>query len=88
MFLPIALTVMAFVNAALRSKVVGWGLFTIALVLFMIIFGAAAVGYRGLSAVGFVDFARAFGFYAAVGAAGLYQLRLRSPGEPRPEKGE
>ena len=76
-FLPAGILGLGFVNAFLRSKILAWSVFTLSLIIFMIVLGFVAVAYRQLPQAALGQSVRGLALYAALGTAGLYQLRLR-----------
>lgn len=80
-FLPAGLLSLAAVNVRLRSRVLGWGLFTVAFVLFMIVFGPWVLGVRVTAGTETFKFMRAMGMYICLALTGLFQLRAARPEE-------
>lgn len=83
LFVPFGLLVLAVANTFLRAKGLAWGIFTVALVLFMIIVGTWVVMDRAMKGPPPADFVRSTALYGFLAAAGLTQLRL-----PVPPKGD
>ncbi|MBL0350773.1 MAG: hypothetical protein IPP68_10450 [Elusimicrobia bacterium] len=77
LYLPLGLILLGLVNAGLRSKVLAWGIFTAALVLGMIVFGAWAVTFRSVVGSQTLNFTAATVLYAALTTAAACQLRVR-----------
>lgn len=82
LFLPTGLLSLALINVRLRSKVLGWGLFAGAFLLFMAVFGPYALGLRADRGLDVLRFMRAMAMYLALAMAGLFQLRTRRPLPP------
>lgn len=80
-FLPAGLLSLALINIRLRSRVLGWGLFTVAFVLFMIVFGPWVLGVRVTAGPETIKFMRAMGMYISLALTGLFQLRAARPEE-------
>jgi hypothetical protein len=72
LFLPLGLLILCAANSRLRSKVLGWSVFSLAFVLFLVVMNAFIV--QG-GAVPAAPFWRELGLYAALGFTGLFQLR-------------
>jgi hypothetical protein len=74
-FAPAGLLSLAAVNVRLRSKVLGWGLFAAAFVLFMVVFGPWVLGVRASAGAETLKFMRAMAMYLSLALTGLFQLR-------------
>lgn len=83
LYVPFGLLALAVVNTFLRAKVLAWGIFTVALVVFMIIVGTWVVLDRAMKGPPPTDFIRSTALYGFLATAGLLQLRL-----PAPPKGD
>ena len=79
-FLPTGLLALALLNRWVRSRVLGWGVFSLAFVFFLAVFGSLVMRMRAVPDVQWIWFCRALAMYAAFGMAGLYQLRGLRPG--------
>lgn len=84
LFLPTGLLSLCLLNHWVRSKVVGWGVFSLGFACLIVILGALAVQARAAPGTPWPAFLRALGMYAALAMTGLYQLRPR----PRPDHGQ
>jgi heme A synthase len=82
LYLPVGLVALGLVNAGLRSKVLAWAIFTAALVLGMIVFGAWAVTFRSVVGSQTLNFMAATILYAALTTAAACQLRVRDHQRP------
>ena len=78
-FAPTGLLLLALINIRLRSKLLAWGVFTVAFVLFMIVVGTWVVMDRAMRGPSPIDFFRTSVLYGFLAAAGLMQLRVSSP---------
>lgn len=82
-FLPAGLLSLVLINVRLRSRVLGWGLFSVAFVLFMIVFGPWVLGVRVTAGPETLKFMRAMGMYISLALTGLFQLRAARPEETK-----
>lgn len=81
-YLPAGLWLLAGVNARLRSRVLAWSLFTFALVLAFVVFGAWVLASRvGGSAV---NAGSTVVLYAALSSVAAFQLRVEQTKEMHP----
>ncbi len=78
LYLPTGLLILTAVNSRLRSKVLAWAVFTLALVLGMIVFGAGAVSYRASTGFSAINMGGATLLYASLAVAAAFQLRAES----------
>ncbi len=81
MFLPTGLLVLSWFNHRLRSRVLAWAMFALALALAMIVFGAWALAHRTALGASLVNAAAATLLYACLAAAAALQLRAVPPKE-------
>lgn len=79
LYVPAGLVVLSSVNSLLRAKVLSWGIFTVALVVFMIIVGTWVVMDRAMKGPPSLDFLRSAALYGCLAMVGLMQLRLSTP---------
>jgi hypothetical protein len=78
LYVPTGLIVLSFTNTFLRAKGLAWGIFTVALIVFMIIVGTWVVMDRAMEGPPSADFARTMALYGTLAASGLFQLRVSS----------
>jgi len=76
MYFPMGLLILTAVNGRLRSKVLAWAVFTLALVVGMIVFGAGIVTYRASMGFSAANVGAATLLYAALATAAGFQLRV------------
>lgn len=79
LYIPTGLMGLSLVNTFLRAKGLAWGIFTVALVVFMIIVGTWVVMDRAMRGPPPPDFIRTTALYGALATLGLLQLRVSSP---------
>ncbi len=79
LYVPAGLLVLAVANTLLRSKVLAWGIFTLALVVLMIIGGTWVVLDRARAGFPSRDFVRSVALYGVLSSIGLMQLRVPAP---------
>jgi hypothetical protein len=74
-FLPMGLLVLTAANVWLRSRVLAWGVFTLAFVFLVTVLGAFVIQMRTIPDLSWIPFLRALALYAALAMTGLFQLR-------------
>jgi hypothetical protein len=75
--IPTALLLLCSVNRRLRSKLVGWGVFSLAFACLLAVLGAFVIQFRLLPDSQWILFLRALALYSFIGLLGLYQLRFK-----------
>ncbi len=81
-FLPTGLLALCFVNRWLRSRVLGWSVFTLAFLCLLMVLGAFVIRARVVPNTQWLLYGRALLMYGALGMAGLFQLRSSRPSPP------
>jgi hypothetical protein len=77
-FLPTGLMLLGSINHRVRSRILGWGIFSFAFLFVMVVLGAFVLQVKTAPDAQWLIFSRALGLYACLGMVGLYQLRPSS----------